>query len=772
MTPYLAVIKDSFREAFASWMLWILIGVVTLILLAIAPLDLVERAAFQVHPQEIKNPRQFLEALAERGGGNEPSPWQHVWQQLPARLKETLSRPYRTLEGFERRRLVGDLTTELSKLLKSPDFYDKDAWDSVVLSTATKEFLARPLDSLNEDELARRNRLLFDDAFNEFVNESASTAIHVVYAFYESDAILLPASQVPEVVRWAVWGIVTFVVGVGGILAAIVVTASIVPQTFEQGAIDLLLSKPVSRSLIFLTKFMGGCAFILLVSTYFMVGLWLIVGWRYDLWMHGVLKSIPVFLFCFAIFYSVSSLAGVIWKNAIVSIVVTILFWGTCLAVGLAKSFVLEGIFLNNRQATVALATNDSVIITNRVGKTFEWQADTNAWEEIFTRPQSGPMGFDLPFPLLGPVYDSKTDRIMAVALPFQRPGRRNNPFGGGTGNIVVGTGEDHWKRKSGVAIPRGISAMFLDSNKKIVVAGVGGIHRFTGDPGVEHVPFKVFGFDIGRTEDAGQFIDLSPPVASTWSDPLSVAFDQDSNDIAVYTNDNLSVLSIEGTEDSEEVYYKVTASTDLEDHGAAIVGIAGGTVVVAHEDSKLTVLNAKTLKPTDDDFDLDDEAPRTIISSPNDATFAILTHSNNLWLFDATTKKLSQPGIAGQGNISAVTIDSESLMVADRYPRITRYSLEDLSIQGQMSPESDVPEIIYRWIVMPLYTIFPKPNELDDLTSYLMTEQRSILVEDEAAGLEADRVMFNIWQPVWSSLAFTVVILFFGCVYVARKDF
>ena len=45
MRPYLTVLKDSFHEAFASRVLWILLAVSTLVLLALAPLGLQDQRA-------------------------------------------------------------------------------------------------------------------------------------------------------------------------------------------------------------------------------------------------------------------------------------------------------------------------------------------------------------------------------------------------------------------------------------------------------------------------------------------------------------------------------------------------------------------------------------------------------------------------------------------------------------------------------------------------------------------------------------------------------
>jgi hypothetical protein len=34
------------------------------------------------------------------------------------------------------------------------------------------------------------------------------------------------------------------------------------------------------------------------------------------------------------------------------------------------------------------------------------------------------------------------------------------------------------------------------------------------------------------------------------------------------------------------------------------------------------------------------------------------------------------------------------------------------------------------------------------------------------------ERVSFDVWKPLWSNIAFVVVILGLGCLYVSRRDF
>lgn len=118
---------------------------------------------------------------------------------------------------------------------------------------------------------------------------------------------------------------------------ALVVTSPIIPETYKSGSVELLLSKPVSRPLLFLAKFTGACSFVFLNIVYLLVGIWLIVGLRLELWDARLLLAIPVFLFYFVIFYCVSALSGLIWRNAIVSLALTMIFWGACIFVAQSK---------------------------------------------------------------------------------------------------------------------------------------------------------------------------------------------------------------------------------------------------------------------------------------------------------------------------------------------------------------------------------------------------------------------------------------------------
>lgn len=129
----------------------------------------------------------------------------------------------------------------------------------------------------------------------------------------------------------------TLLNGIGAwvlLLAGVIVTAGFIPNMLRKGAIDLLLTKPISRPLILFYKYLGGLLFVLLLTAVTVGGVWVAVGLRTGVWAPGLLWCIGGITFYFAILYACSTLVGVLTRNAIVSIVLTITFWFTVWLIG------------------------------------------------------------------------------------------------------------------------------------------------------------------------------------------------------------------------------------------------------------------------------------------------------------------------------------------------------------------------------------------------------------------------------------------------------
>ena len=523
MKAYLAVLKDSFREALASRVLWILLALTTLVLVAVAPIGLSEKPATQLRRNSILNMSALVSKIETQGRADDPSPGKQIWNRWDDGLKTRLANREGVEAGNIPVDLVSDLLDALNKLLPDRNFYDAPAWRGIDLNDETKALAERRVDSLTDDEVKRRNRLLLEMAYpTEIASGNAELSIsYLVWPVTESP---VSRTEATPIIKGIVAAIMNFFVGTLGVLAAILVTAPIIPHTFEPGAIDLLLSKPISRSLLFLTKFAGGCAFILLNAAYFIIGLWLILGLRFDLWSGRLLLSIPIFLFLFAIYYAVSSLAGVLWRNAVVSIVVTILFWAACFVVGTTKN-VMEQAWLNSSRHMKLISAGDSLFGVTEQGQVQQWRATSEKWEETFqsegpASPRGGPFGIPQQ-QWTSPIYDSRGDRLLAVETPFGGRG-----FGGPDRVPTLWTGSrtDGWARRKGSVAPAGTTELFVDGQGEIIAVGAQGVFRLS-------------------RKEADSFIPAGPNPPLRLQPPVAFALNAATGEIAVRSQSTVTVL-------------------------------------------------------------------------------------------------------------------------------------------------------------------------------------------------------------------------------------
>jgi hypothetical protein len=570
-----------------------------------------------------------------------------------------------------------------------------------------------------------------------------------------SDPFPLSRKEAEPGIKAIVAGIISFFVGTLGVFAAILVTAPIIPQTFEAGAIDLLLSKPVSRSLLFLTKFAGGCAFILLNAVYFVGGLWLIIGLRFDLWSGRLLACIPVFLFLFAIYYAVSSLAGVLWRNAVVSIVVTILFWVACFAVGTAKN-VMEQVWINPARLVKLVPAGDTLFGVTEQGKVEQWRATEAKWDETFhaegpAAPAAGP--FMIPQKWVGPIYDAAHDRLLAVQAP--PPSRGFNLFGP-VPTLWVANRSDAWLRQRGPIPPAGTAELFVDGQGEIIAVGTRGVFRLKRADTAPGEPV------------AESFVPAGPEPALPLQAPLAAALNVATGEMAIHSQNKLIVLSR-----NAEGKYTKKRETELTADSGAVLAFGGSTLLAALADGRILHVDAATLETRHEYHPEGENAPRFAAASPDGNRCFVLFHNKHLWLFDAGRDGPAVVSIRGQGDISAAAFDGpDRLLVADRANRVTSYQLDPFQSADRRTPSLSLLERSYHYVVVPIYTVFPKPGELDNVVSYLLTDQETVAIGPNQDDLSQQRIKVDVYGPLWSSLAFLAAVLAFTCFYVRRTDF
>ena len=127
MRAYLAVLKDSFREALASRVLWILLALTTLVLAAVAPIGVSERPATQLRQSSILDMSALVSKIEAQGRVDEPSPGKQVWSRLSDDLKTRLTN--RDGEaGSVPVILASNVLDALNRLLSDRNFYEQAAW--------------------------------------------------------------------------------------------------------------------------------------------------------------------------------------------------------------------------------------------------------------------------------------------------------------------------------------------------------------------------------------------------------------------------------------------------------------------------------------------------------------------------------------------------------------------------------------------------------------------------------------------------------------------
>ena len=130
-------------------------------------------------------------------------------------------------------------------------------------------------------------------------------------------------ADVDRLVRGVYGGIATFLYS-WGMFLAVFASAGLIPSVLEPGRIELLLSKPVSRTHILLGRFAGNVLVVSCNVTFLVLGIWTILGIKTGIWSPNFLISIATTIFAFAVLLSVVVLIGVLFESTALSTMVTV----------------------------------------------------------------------------------------------------------------------------------------------------------------------------------------------------------------------------------------------------------------------------------------------------------------------------------------------------------------------------------------------------------------------------------------------------------------
>ena len=466
MRPYLAVIRDSFHAALSSRILWLAFFAIWLLLAALAPIGYREDFTTTFGAQDFHNGTQMKAMLAR--GLVDPEFQQKPSGRLAAAMPEELQRQLRRVgEGEDVRIFLGRLAEALNGLLDEEGWYDAEAWKGTVRLRELRELDETPSDELSESLRRRRARLRIESALPGVFQTRAARSVLLTYAGFDFPARFFSLDKTQFIAlinQFVVPAIINWLLGFLLILFGILVTAHIMPDLLKAGSLHLLLSKPVSRPLLFLSKFLGGCAFVFLCVIQLVLGLYLIAGLRLDVWNVRMLWCIPVCVFMFAVYYSVSAVTGLRWRSSIVAIGVTCLFWFICFVVGFIGG-IFDGLVSRPQAIQHLVSAGDHIVATTRGGGLIRLDREAGRWIEI---SESDAMTRDR---LLPPI--KLDERRIATA---RIRGGRFNPFGLGASEILVLGEPNDWTPEPSLRLPAATSRLYRVGDDHVLAMNSGSL--------------------------------------------------------------------------------------------------------------------------------------------------------------------------------------------------------------------------------------------------------------------------------------------------------
>jgi len=133
-----------------------------------------------------------------------------------------------------------------------------------------------------------------------------------------------------------------YYVGWIGIILALIATAGIIPEFLNQGSVDVVLSKPISRWKLFLGKYLGSMSFAGLQAAYFVVLTFFVAGFRWNIWLWSYFWAVPLIMLLFSYVYAFCAFFGVLTRSSLASLLLTMLVWFALW--GLQNAYVLTRI--------------------------------------------------------------------------------------------------------------------------------------------------------------------------------------------------------------------------------------------------------------------------------------------------------------------------------------------------------------------------------------------------------------------------------------------
>lgn len=339
---FLAILKDSFREAIDSKVLYVMVGISLVVILMVGSISYKPMPAEQAFPAMVEQFRWERDSRDQKKGeslyfqNGSVTDIRQLNQAVQPFLGEYQFTFGGTWSGSRPAFAFGGKGREVNEnqLVKEPEVTEGFAEEFVKTHFELHDVEIVSITAIPEK--ATTHSQTFDVlARGKGVGRSW---LHKSSLFFGTVDIPVPAT-LGQIVYFVEDSLVNSWGGWFAVLVSIIITAFFIPNMLHKGTIDLLLAKPIGRAPLLLYKYIGGLTFMLVNSAVAVGGIWLVLGLRSGIWAPGFLLSIFVLTFFFAILYAVSTLCGVVTRSAVIAILMSCLMWFVFSAIGKAHFF-------------------------------------------------------------------------------------------------------------------------------------------------------------------------------------------------------------------------------------------------------------------------------------------------------------------------------------------------------------------------------------------------------------------------------------------------
>jgi len=336
---YLAILKDSLREALDSTVLYVMLGLSTLVILFVATLSFKPLAAEKTMAKLVDG---TIGVLLDA---------QKPEKMTPERLEKLKGQigVYK-LSKVEVVKGEADSPDSDYRLTISLQFPDRDKaaesrQDPGEAVEKIKEQFANAVEvgliKIGDVHLTSEQ----EDPTHVYFEVATQPTLGTRRIWYTEPSLFfgaIPLGDVEMPLGMQLFVLTSVVISLGSwvvILAGVIISSFFIPNMLRKGTVDLLVVKPIHRWALLIYKYIGGLTFIFINNAYAILGIWLVLGLRSGIWANWFLLLIFVLTFFFAILYAVSTFMAVMTRSAVTAILVTIGAWFIFFLVGTANQF-------------------------------------------------------------------------------------------------------------------------------------------------------------------------------------------------------------------------------------------------------------------------------------------------------------------------------------------------------------------------------------------------------------------------------------------------